>query len=129
MEQKSIKQQAKNYFLPFILGNCNDSRRLASRVFRQCGITSFVLDFKRSPINIFGFSYYFVELTATKSDRLLCEQLIDLAHQNPSVLPILVPASASYQRTIEENRELLERYFIISEPQRLLIDSPLASII
>lgn len=129
MEQKSIKQQAKSYFLPLILGNSKNSRKLASKVFRQCGITSFLLDFKRSPINIFGFSYYFVELTATKNDRLLCEQLIDLARQNPSALPILVPASVDYQRAIEENRDLLERYFIISKPERLFIDSPLATVI
>ena len=117
----------KDHFIPFVLGNTKASLALASKVYKKCRISCFIIDTERSWRNFFS-PAYFIPLTPSEERRLLCEQLIDLAKQYPNAMPILVPTTAQYSKAIEQNRDLLERYFIIREPNALLSDSPLENI-
>ena len=128
MSDQEFHRQARKYFLPFLLGNNKEARGLAAKISRRLRISSFILDERPSFKNPFALSYYFAPLTPTDEPRLLCEQLIDYAMQNPSALPILVSTEARYREITEQNRELLERYFIIREPNALLQTPPLSSI-
>ncbi len=128
MDKQNLERQAKNYFLPFILGNNRGARALAAKVFRAHHIVSFILEDRRSVRSLFNLSYYFVPLTPTDSSRLLCEQLISYAKQNPFTLPLLVPMTPYYKDAVEQNRELLERYFIIRGSDSLLSSTPLTTI-
>ena len=124
MDRLKSSPQAKNYFLPFVLGNKRSSRALASRVFRAHGCASFIFDKKSSLGCFFARSYYFVPLSHCSDARLLCEQLIDHARRYPACLPILVPTDGYYREVTEQNRDMLERYFIIREPDTLLTTPP-----
>ncbi len=128
MKKESIKKNSALYFLPFILGSCSSSRRMAQRIHRRYGIISLILDEKRTLPDLLGLSFRFLPCLSKDEPRLMCEQLIALAEQEPAALPILIPASAEYEQAVKENESLLEKHFVISSPEELFVNSPLADI-
>ena len=128
MKRDGLAQHAKSYFLPLILGNTPEARRLSAKLFRTFGIKSFLLDKKGSWRNLLSASHYFIALTPSDCSRLICEQLTDCAKQHPATLPILVPMTDEYRAALKENCEELERCFIIREPATLLTEPPLGKL-
>ena len=128
MKKESIKRDAALYFLPFILGSSPSSRKMARRVLRKYGIVPLVLDEKPTLCDLLALSFRFLPCLSKDEPRLMCEQLVALAEQEPAALPILIPASPEYERAVTENRALLEKHFVISSPEELFARSPLADI-
>ena len=128
MKRESIKKDAALYFLPFILGSNPSSRKMARKILRKYGILPLVLDEKRTLADLLTLSYRFLPCLSRDEPRLTCEQLVALAEQEPSALPILIPASPEYGSAVNANGELLEKHFVISSPKELFICSPLADI-
>jgi hypothetical protein len=128
MRKEDLMHQAKGYFLPLILGNTPEARRLARRLFKKFGIRPFILDEEHSWKSFFSLSYYLSPLCRTESTRLLLEQLEDIARQYPGTLPILVPTTAKYREAINGHREAMERIFVIKEPSALLSEAPFSRI-
>ena len=128
MKRESIKRDAALYFLPFILGSSPSSRRMARRILSRYGIASLLFDEKRTFHDLLSLSFRFMPYLPKDEPRLMCEQLIALAEQEPAALPILIPASPEYERAVNENRALLEKHFVISSPEELFVCSPLADL-
>lgn len=128
MKNRGVRVDAQTYFLPFILGNSREAHRLSVKIFRKYGIISLVCSPERSLLDFFDFTCRFVGILSTESDRLLCEQLIDLSKQNPFTLPILVPVDGRYKKSVCDNAGMLEKTFILSSAEKLFTDSPLATL-
>lgn len=120
-----IREEARFYFVPFLLGDNEVSHKLSRSIYRKYGIVCFILDAKRTPADIWDFSSRFLRLTAISSDELLSYQLTDLANQSPFTLPLLFPCSKEYTDYVERCRDILEPTFIISAPELALTGSPL----
>ena len=125
MDPKSIREDARLYFLPVILGGGAASRRIASRIFLRYGSVSYILSDKRSLWSLLDLSCRHISLPRNAHPAFVAEVLISLCQQNPSTLPILVPTSAEYSALCENMHGLLEPYFVFSDTASVLTDSPL----
>ena len=125
MKSSEIRKEAKEYFVPIILGNGSSARGLARRIYRKYGIISLILDEKGSLLQLLDPTNRFFKLTPAKSSAFTALQLLDLASQMPYTLPLLIPCTNKYLKAVEENRELLESSFVISRAETVLSDSPL----
>ncbi len=128
MSTRSIREDASLYFLPFLLGDNLQAHKLSTKIFFKYGITSTILSEKRSLLDAVDMSSRFVDLSPTQSTSLLCEQLIALVEHDPHFLPILVPCSKEYAEALNEQRETLENFFVISSIDEIFSSSPLTTI-
>ena len=128
MGDRVYLENARAYFLPFILGNTKQSHKLSQKIFNKYGIVSLICDSRRHALDLLDFSSRSIRLCHTDSPRLLCEQMIALADQSPYTLPLIIPISEEYVRMTDDVRDVLETRFIISSPDELFTRSPLASI-
>ena len=129
MSIRSVGDEARLYFVPYILGNSRHSHKICAKIYKRFGIVSLICDERRSLLDLFDLSSRSIELTDTDSPRLVSEELIWLATQNDYVLPRLIPVSEKYQKMIECERERLESCFVISSEQEIFTSSPLASLV
>lgn len=127
MSDKTLRDEAKLYFVPYILGNNSAAHKLASRILRKFGIVSLICDDHRSALDLIDMSSRTVVLTPTDSPRLIAEQLISLAAQSSYTLPLIIPADDRYAKAVESEREMLEHTFIITDADRLFKSSPLTN--
>ena len=128
MDKKDIQEEAKYYFLPFILGNNPTAHKLSRKIYRKHKIVCYVLDKKRTFADILDFSSRFLGISTSNDDSLTVSQLIYLAEQCPTTLPILIPCSDEYAELIDKNREVLEAVFVLSSKEEALTHSPLSII-
>ena len=127
MSNKSVRDEARLYFIPFLLGSNKRSHALSGKIFRKYGIVSFILDEKRSFSDFFDISSSFFPISSGESS-LLCEQLVALADREPYTLPLLIPTSPQYERAVSEQTELLQKHFVLCDAERVFTDSPMANI-
>ena len=123
-----IKEEAKLYFLPFLLGSNAEARRLARKIYRKHKIVCYILGTKRSAANIISRSSRFLKLTAPQNKELTAKELVYLARQSKYTLSILIPCSSYYEELVNCKREILEASFVISSVSDALISSPLCVI-
>lgn len=120
-----IKEEAKSYFLPFLLGSNAASHKLAKKIYRKHKITCYILDSKRSAADILDFSSKFLKLTSPKNEELTAKELLYLSRQSQYTLSILIPCSSYYEELVNCKREMLEASFVISNIKDALSASPL----
>lgn len=125
MDSQSIREDARLYFLPVILGNGREAHSLASRIYRRYRTVSYMLADKRSLRDSLSLCCRFIPLHGDPRPEIVCGALIALCEQNPYRLPILIPTEPRYSRAVEKFREHLEPYFVFSDPESILSDSPL----
>ncbi len=123
---KSLKNDARLYFCPFILGNGTAAHALSARIFFKCGISSFILSEHFTVYDVIDPSSMRIPLVRSNDPDLLCEELISLAAREPHTLPLLISCDARFASLTEQRRERLEEYFIICEPADVFSSSPLA---
>ncbi len=128
MDKTEIREEARVYFIPFLLGNNSAAHRLARKIHRKYKITCYILDTKISFADIISTSSKFIKLTDTKSNAVRVEELLYLAKQTPYTLPILVPCTTDYEDFIDTMHEALESSFVISSMKDVLSASPLSVI-
>ena len=125
MDKTELQEEAKIYFVPFLLGSNSASRKLARKIYSRYKIVSYILDKKRTVSDVFSLSSRFLMLSKPKNTTLTVIELVYLTEQSPYTLPILIPCSEEYERLINENKETLETSFVISSIQSILDSSPL----
>lgn len=125
MNSKSIREDARLYFLPVILGNGKIARHVASRLYRRYGTVPYIVADKRSLCDMIGLHGRSVILPSEEHPHLFADALIDLCRQNPYTLPILIPTEPRYADAAESLRERLEPYFVFSDPEHIFTDSPM----
>ena len=128
MDKKDVKKEAKYYFLPFLLGNNPTAHKLSKKICKKHKIVCYILDKKRTYADIFDFSSRFLSISVSDYDSITVSQLIYLAEQCPTTLPILIPCSDEYAELIDKNHEVLEAIFVLSSMEEALTNSPLSII-
>ena len=123
MIDRALREQARVYFLPYILGNCQNARRISRKIYRTYGIASYICTEKRRLLDCLELSCRFLPISPTSSSRLLAEQLIDTVKSERYVLPMLIAADTKGEQLIKEQRELLEAYFVITDEQEFFDDA------
>lgn len=125
MNKAQIREEARFYFIPILLG-CNPvSRRLSKKIFRKYGIVSYVLGEKRSLPDFFNISGKFLSLPPSEADEITISRLKDLVSDAQYTLPILIPCDDNYRRFTQRCRDSLEPIFVLSDEELALTDSPL----
>lgn len=125
MNKSFIKEEARLYFIPFLLGDNQASHRLSRKIFKKYGISSFILDDKRTFADIWDFSCRFIKLSSSQDFPLTLLQLVDIAREFPFSLPILIPCSDEYESFAKLYKTELESVFVLSSQEFALTDSPL----
>lgn len=125
MDKIRLREEARLYFVPFLLGNNSASHKLAKKIYRKYKIVCFILDNKKRVTDILDFSSRSLILPYTKKDSLTVTQLIYFAEQTEYTLPLLIPCTEEYSKLVEKNREILESSFVLSNESLILTDSPL----
>ncbi len=123
MSDNTLKNEARNYFVPYLLGNSKKAHGLSLRIYKKFGIVSVICDSRRSFWDILDPTSMTAVLVSTDSSRLVAEQLISLTDETYGALPLLIPISNEYANAISCERETLERRFIICEPDELFSPS------
>ena len=103
--------------IPVILGNGATSCRLAWRLYLTLGTVCLRLGSRRRFSDLIGLPCTFRKVSA--DERLLCEQLLDIAEEFDGYLLLLIPSDKHSLRPIDGHREVLETRYIISAPDNL----------
>lgn len=124
---KGARREARQYFVPVLLGSNKLSRRLSAKIFKKYGIISLVLDRKISfleYLNPFSCAY---KLEASEAD-LICEEISRVAKQQSYTLPLLIATNEKYRALAKDYAPSLEPLFVICEANELFERSPLCDI-
>lgn len=125
MKKAFIREEARCYFIPFLLGDNSTSHHLSKRIFRKYGIISLILDTKGSFADIWDFSCKFIKLSPSDNQSLTLLQLIDISREFPTAMPILIPCSKEYETFTQLFEKELESVFALSSKELLFETSPL----
>ena len=125
MDKSLIREEARMYFVPILLGDNQESHRISRKIFKKYGISSFVLDNKRIFADLWDFSCRFVKLSSSDGFPIIFTQLVDITREIPSALPILIPCSSKYESFTKLYRNELEAFFVISDKELIFTASPL----
>lgn len=128
MKRKQIREEAKLYFIPFLLGDNSTSHILSLKIFKKYHIKSLILDKTRRLSDIFDLSSKFTQIADTKHHAITVMQLKDLAAQTQYTLPLLIPCTSEYEELVSEYRAELESEFIILSADFSFENSPLSVI-
>lgn len=128
MSDRQARENAREYYVPYILGNTALSHRIAARIFCKYGIVSLICDDKRSPLCALDIACRYLHLASSDEPRIIADQLLSLCEQQPYTLPIIIPASQKYEKAVMAERETLEHKFVIADKATLFSSSPLADI-
>jgi hypothetical protein len=104
--------------IPVILGANFKARLWADRYLRRYRVRTTVMNDSYHPSLLFPISLRFCRLRKSESytDFILAD-LIRFADEHPDKLLVLIGATTHYATIIRENRSLLERYYILSDPE------------
>ena len=101
---------------PMLLGNNKRSRRLARRLFWHFGIRSSIFDIHRSTELDLMISAHFSPLPETEDGEFILLGLERFADEHEDNTCLLVPCSSEYAEFIKQNKQSLEKRFIIRLP-------------
>ncbi len=119
---KELKETLRSSLVPVILGNGTPSCRLAWRLYLTLGTVSLRLGAHKRASDLFGLPCVF--RPASSDDRLLCEQLLDIAEEFDGYLLILIPTDDLSYQYVETSRDALESRYVISSPDEVLEHIP-----
>ena len=128
MSNRQARENAREYFVPYLLGNTPLSHRIAARIFYKYGIVSLICDEGRSPLCALDIACRYLPLSPSSEPRIIAEQLLSLCEQQPYTLPIIIPVSPKYEKAVKSERAALEHKFVIADKATLFSSSPLADI-
>lgn len=129
MSDRLLRENARIYYLPFVLGRGSDALGVCARIFFRSGVVPFICDTRPSLAAALCPFCKSITLSSTDSPRLLAEQLTDIARQDPYTLPILVPIDKKYRGAVRSQHSTLERSFVISDADSLFASSPFADML
>ena len=127
MKDRTLRKEARLYFVPVLLGSNKLSHRISRKIFRKYGIVSLILDEKSSFRDVFSLTSRFVRVYSQENE-LLCQEICKIGEDLQYTLPIAVPTSPRFDKLTEEFGTVLETAFVLRSPHKLFSSSPLADI-
>ncbi len=109
--------------VPVIMGSGLRARWTAERIWHRTRARSYVMAERRSPILWLAPSLYFRNLSKRSGYAdLILSDLVRVAQDHPDKLCVLIPIAPKDAAWVYENRSLLERYYILSDPRLSFMD-------
>lgn len=104
--------------IPVILGANIQARKWSDRFLRRYRVCSIVMSDTFHPAMLLPFSLRFQRLRKKNgyTDFILSD-LIRFSQDHPDKLLVLIGATPHYAALIRENSELLDSYYILSDPE------------
>ena len=127
MKERTVRKDARSYFVPFLLGSNRLSRRISARIFRKYGIVSYIASPRRSLWDILCLTGRALTLSSEQAD-IICQELISLGTMEPYTLPLLIITDKRYEALLEKHKTILEQHFVICSHESLFSSSPLADL-
>jgi hypothetical protein len=125
MNKKELREDAKTYFVPIILGSNRKAHALSAKIARKYRISATVADTKRSFWRFLDpFSAFLV--LASDAHSIISEQISTYALGVDYTLPILIPCSDEYEAYVSAQRTELEKVFVICSAKNFFASSPLS---
>lgn len=104
--------------IPVILGANWQAMRLANRYLRQYRVRSYIMDEVRPIFLLPAFSLRFRKLSRIDGYvDFVISDLSRVAQEHPDQLLVLIGTTSHYRAMIEQNKQALEQYFILSDPE------------
>ena len=104
--------------IPVILGANLQARRWADRYLRQFRVRSYVMNEKHHFSLLLAFSLRFRKLSRVNGyTDFIISELLHLAQEHPDRLLVLIGATSHYRAMINQNKHILEKYYILSDPE------------
>ena len=119
---RDLKETLRSSVVPVLLGRSASAHRLAWRLYLSLGTVCLRLGERRSLSDAFGLPCVF--RSASTDDRLLCEQLLDIAEEFDGYLLLLIPTDECSRRRVDAAREALEARYILSSPSEVFSHIP-----
>ena len=119
---KELKETLRASIVPVIIGNGAPSCRVAWRLYLSFGALSLRLGAHRRLSDLLGLPCLFRK--ASTDDRLLCEQLLDIAEEFDGYLLLLIPSDKPSWEHIERHREALASRYLLSSPDEVFSHIP-----
>lgn len=128
MSNRDVRESARQYFVPYILGNTALAHRLSARIFFRYGILPIVCDESYSLLGALDPTCRYITLSPSGEPSLIADQLIALCEQQPYTLPMIIPTNERYAEIVKAERERFEHKFVLADSKTLFSSSPLANI-
>ena len=115
MRCERARQVLSSGAVSVILGDCFSARMLALKMILLDGKTCVICDTKKS---VFGYIFSWVcfwNIVGAENERLVCEQLCDLADMCEDSMHFLVACKPRYKRAIGKYQNTLECKYILDD--------------
>jgi hypothetical protein len=108
--------------IPVLLGLSTEAHETAHRMYRSYGVLSHVFCERVSLGMRLNLCMKFHKIRHTANEQLMLRALIDFAEQlgNADVILYLIPCTERYANFVWQNREVLERRFVIADKPEML---------
>ena len=108
--------------IPVLLGFSTETHETAHRMYRRYGVLSHVFCQRVSLPMRLSLCMKFHTIRQTANEQLMLRALIDFAEQlsNADVILYLIPCTESYANFVWQNRDVLERRFVIADKPEML---------
>ena len=112
-----VKDVLSGELIPVLLGLSAEATETAHRMYRKYGVVSHVFCDKISLPRRLSLCMKFHVIRHSADKRLMVQALLDFAGQleNADVILYLIPCTESYANMVWQNRDTLERYFVIAD--------------
>ena len=121
----SSKDMLRASVIPVLLGASPQAFCLAWKIYLRSGIISYICDERQSAAHALNPCSKFFPLISASDPRVMIDVLTYLAAE-PDHLPIIIPCNDFYSKFADQNRELLEERFIISDHKRFFDEAPMS---
>ena len=112
-----MKDVLSGELVPILLGFSPEAQETAQRMFRKYGVVSHVFCEKISLARRLSLCMKFHQLPPMADEMLMRQALLDFAGQleNADVILYLIPCTEGYANMVWQDRDTLERYFVIAD--------------
>lgn len=99
--------------MPVLLGSSAEAHLMAWKIYLKFGIRSYICAEKQSLLDAIDPTMRFFSVVSEKNSGVACEALAYLS-ADKELLPILIPCNSFGDQLVKENKEFLEKRFIIT---------------
>ncbi|MBQ9086628.1 MAG: hypothetical protein IJY47_05525 [Clostridia bacterium] len=127
MANEEFRELVRQFVLPVILDHRMAGHRLAATLHHRYGVSSMVCGPRKNLLDLVDPNTAFLLLFRERSASLAMEQLLDFAREYGELILLLIPMNREQRLFLDAHRDLLESHYIISDPEAVFSQAPLAN--
>ena len=127
MTDSSI-EMLRQSVIPMLLGSTPTAFALSLKIYRKCGVRSYLCSAGTGVLALLCPTLEHLPLFS-KYDFDIQLKSLEYVADAQEFLPVLVPCNEYFRRVIQENREYLEKRFILTTPEKIFDAKPFSDMI